>query len=81
MRAQYLRSKGFLVLVLDNMGSARRGLEFESVINRNMGDEEIKDQVLGLNWLISQGIADENRIGIYGRIASCASSMLPNMDI
>ena len=66
MRAQYLRSKGFLVLVLDNMGSARRGLEFESVINRNMGDEEIKDQVLGLNWLISQGIADENRIGIYG---------------
>ena len=29
MRLQYLRSLGFLVFVLDNRGSARRGLAFE----------------------------------------------------
>ena len=32
MRAQYLRSQGFLVFLLDNRGSARRGLAFEGAI-------------------------------------------------
>ncbi len=66
MRAQYLREKGFLVFVLDNRGSSRRGATFESVIKGNMGNLEVEDQEFGLNWLISQGLADKNRIGIYG---------------
>jgi dipeptidyl-peptidase-4 len=66
MRAQYLRSQGHLVFVLDNRGSARRGLEFESPVKCKMGRAEVEDQVDGVEWLIAQGLADKERIGIYG---------------
>jgi dipeptidyl-peptidase-4 len=66
MRAQYLCSLGFLVFKLDNRGSARRGLGFEGAIKHNMGNVEVKDQVDGVNWLIAQGLADPNHVGVYG---------------
>jgi dipeptidyl-peptidase-4 len=66
MRAQYLRSQGYLVFMLDNRGSARRGLVFEGQIRHNMGDLEVRDQVDGVNWLAAQGLADPKRVGIYG---------------
>jgi dipeptidyl-peptidase-4 len=66
MRAQFLRSLGFLVFVLDNRGSSRRGLAFEGAIQGNMGHLEVEDQVDGVNWLIHQGLADPDRVGIYG---------------
>ena len=66
MRAQYLRSLGFLVFVLDNRGSARRGLAFESVLKNNLGSAEVDDQVDGVRWLVGQGLADPERVGIYG---------------
>jgi len=66
MRAQHLRSRGFLVFVLDNRGSSRRGLAFEGVIKGRLGDVEIQDQVDGVNWLVEQGLADPQRVGIYG---------------
>jgi dipeptidyl-peptidase-4 len=47
MRAQYLRSLGFLVFVLDNRGSARRGLAFEGAIKGDAGHLEVDDQVDG----------------------------------
>ena len=58
MRAQYLRSLGFLVFVLDNRGSARRGLAFEGAIKHDMGHAEVDDQVDGVRWLVAQGLAD-----------------------
>ena len=66
MRAQYLRSLGFLVFVLDNRGSARRGLAFEGTIKWDMGHHEVEDQVDGVNWLVAQGLADPERVGVYG---------------
>ncbi|MCA9655204.1 MAG: S9 family peptidase [Myxococcales bacterium] len=66
MRAQYLRSLGFLVFKLDNRGSARRGLAFEGAIKHDMGNIEVQDQVDGVRWLVDQGIADPGRVGIYG---------------
>jgi len=66
MRAQYFRSQGYVVFVLDNRGSARRGFDFESKINRAMGTVEIEDQALGAKWLIQNKIADPERIGVYG---------------
>lgn len=66
MRAQYLRSMGFLVFKLDNRGSARRGLAFESAIKNDMGKLEVQDQVDGVRWLVAQGLADAARVGIYG---------------
>jgi len=66
MRAQYLRSLGYMVFVLDNRGSARRGLDFEGAIRHNLGDLEVRDQVDGVRWLVAQGLADPARVGIYG---------------
>ena len=63
---QYLSSQGFLVFVLDNRGSARRGLAFECAIRHNLGDFELKDQVDGVNWLVAQGLTDPKRVGVYG---------------
>ncbi|HOU14490.1 MAG TPA: S9 family peptidase [Anaerolineae bacterium] len=66
MHAQYLSSLGFLVLKVDNRGSARRGLAFEGALKHNMGDVEVQDQVDGVKWLVAQGLADPARVGIYG---------------
>lgn len=66
MRAQALRRMGFLVFVLDNRGSARRGLQFEGAIKHCMGGPEVDDQVDGVHWLVEQGLADPKRVGIYG---------------
>lgn len=66
MRAQYLATLGFLVFVLDNRGSARRGLAFESIIKHDLGHLEVEDQVDGVGWLVEQGLADPRRVGIYG---------------
>jgi dipeptidyl-peptidase-4 len=66
MRAQYLRSLGFLVFVLDNRGSSRRGLAFEGAVKSTMGHPEVDDQVDGVTWLIQEGLADPKRVAIYG---------------
>lgn len=66
MRAQYLARQGFLVFVLDNRGSARRGLAFERPIKHAMGHIEVDDQVDGVRWLVAQGLTDPARVGIYG---------------
>jgi dipeptidyl-peptidase 4 len=66
MRAQYLSRLGFLVFMLDNRGSARRGLAFEGRIKHDMGNLEVRDQVDGVFWLVAQGLADPDRVGIYG---------------
>jgi dipeptidyl-peptidase-4 len=66
LQLQYLRQLGFLIFRLDNRGSARRGMEFESAIHRRMGTIETEDQVDGVRWLIAQGLADPARIGVTG---------------
>ena len=66
MRPQWLRSLGYLVFMLDNRGSARRGLAFEGAIKHRMGSVEVDDQVDGVRWLVAQGLADPARVGVYG---------------
>ena len=66
LRAQMLAEYGFIVLKVDNRGSARRGLKFEAPISRHMGGIEVQDQVEGVRWLGTLGFADLSRVGIYG---------------
>jgi dipeptidyl-peptidase 4 len=66
MRAQYLRNLGYLVFVLDNRGSARRGLAFEGIVKHRLGYYEVEDQVDGVNWLVSHGFTDPSRVGMFG---------------
>src|SRR5712664_518507 len=66
LRAQMLAQQGFVVLKVDNRGSARRGLAFEAPIARRFGQMEIRDQVEAVRWLETLGFADISRVGIYG---------------
>ncbi|MCU7695486.1 S9 family peptidase [Haoranjiania flava] len=62
----YLAQKGFIVFTVDNRGSAHRGFKFESVIHRQNGQEEMKDQIKGVEYLQSLPYVDANRIGVSG---------------
>jgi dipeptidyl-peptidase-4 len=66
LRTHYLRGLGYLVFRLDNRGSARRGLAFESALQGRMGTIEVDDQVDGVQWLVAQGLADPARVGVIG---------------
>ena len=66
LRAQYLAQQGFVVLKVDNRGSAHRGLAFEATIARAMGQREIDDQVAGVRYLADRPYIDSERVGIYG---------------
>ena len=66
MRAQYLVQQGFVVLKVDNRGSAYRGLAFEAAISRRMGHIEVEDQVEGVRFLAERPYVDGTRVGICG---------------
>lgn len=66
MRAQYLAGLGFVVFVLDNRGSWRRGIHFEGAIKHHMITVEVEDQVDGVHYMVERGLADPKRVGIYG---------------
>jgi len=62
----YMATKGYIMFTLDNRGSSNRGLEFENCTFRNLGIEECKDQVKGVEYLKSLPYVDTNRIGVHG---------------
>ncbi|MCM3875555.1 MAG: S9 family peptidase, partial [Thermoanaerobaculia bacterium] len=62
----FLASKGFLVWTMDNRGSWGRGHAFETPIFRNMGAQELKDQLEGVAELKKKPFVDAARLGIWG---------------
>jgi len=62
----YMAQKGFVMLTLDNRGSANRGREFENVIHRRLGKYELADQMKGAERLKNLDYVDETRIGVHG---------------
>ena len=56
----------YIIFTLDNHGSASRGFDFESVIHRHVGDREMEDQLLGVDYLKSLPYVDGNRLAIHG---------------
>jgi len=64
LRTQYLCENGFVVIKVDNRGSNRRGLNFESQIFGNMGELEVADQAAGVKYAIDQGFANPNKVAI-----------------
>lgn len=62
----YMAQKGYIMFTLDNRGSANRGLEFENVIHRQCGQEEMKDQMKGIEYLKSLPFVDQDKIGVDG---------------
>ena len=66
LRAQYLAQQGYVVLKIDNRGSANRGLAFEAPIAGDLGRLEVDDQADGVRWLATRPYVDGERVGIYG---------------
>lgn len=62
----YMAQEGYVMLTLDNRGSANRGMEFESIIHRNLGVHELADQMKGVELLKSLDYIDTNRLGVHG---------------
>lgn len=62
----YMAQKGYIVFVLDNRGSDNRGLAFEQVTFRHLGQEETRDQMAGVAFLRSLPYVDTLRLGIHG---------------
>ena len=62
----YMAQKGYICFTVDNRGSENRGFEFESVIHRQLGKTEMRDQMEGVKYLKSLSYVDTNRIGVFG---------------
>lgn len=62
----YMAQKGYVMLTVDNRGSAARGRAFENVIHRQLGKHEMADQMQGIELLKSLGYVDSTRIGVHG---------------
>ena len=62
----YMAQKGYIMFTLDNRGSENRGFEFESIIHRQCGQVEMKDQMKGIEYLKSLAFVDKDRIGVHG---------------
>ena len=63
---QFYSREGYVVFRLDNRGSDNRGRKFEDVIYRRTGGPEVRDQLVGVDYLKSLPYVDETRIGIQG---------------
>ena len=59
----YMAQLGYVMLTVDSRGSDNRGLEFENCTFRQLGTEEMKDQVKGVEFLKS--------LGYVAKTASC----------
>jgi dipeptidyl aminopeptidase/acylaminoacyl peptidase len=71
---QMLAAAGYAVAAVNYRGSSGRGIGFTRAIYADWGHKEVVDIVGSADYLIKQGIVDENRMGIagwsYGGISS-----------
>ncbi|MCD4694890.1 MAG: S9 family peptidase [Bacteroidales bacterium] len=63
---QFLANRGYAVLQMNFRGSTGYGREFWEASFKKWGLEMQDDITDGTNWLIKRGIADPERIAIYG---------------
>ena len=62
----YMARRGYAIFTVDSRGSANRGHAFETVIHRNLGVNEMADQVKGVEFLKTKSFIDKDRIGVHG---------------
>ncbi len=80
----YLAEKGYIVFTLDNRGSHNRSSEFEQATHRNLGDKEMEDQLVGVDYLKSLAFVDADKMAIHGWSFGgfmTTSMMLRNPDV
>ena len=65
-QVQFLANRGYAVLQMNFRGSVGYGREFWEISFKQWGKTMQDDITDGVNWLINEGIADPDRIAIYG---------------
>ncbi|MBN1415403.1 MAG: S9 family peptidase [Bacteroidales bacterium] len=63
---QFLANRGYAVLQMNFRGSTGYGKNFVNISYKQWGRTMQDDITDGVKWLIEQGIADTNKIAIYG---------------
>ena len=61
-----MAQQGYILFILDNRGSERRGLAFEQATFRQLGQIEMQDQMQGVKFLQSLPYIDTSRLGVHG---------------
>ncbi len=65
-QAQMLANRGYAVLQVNYRGSTGFGKSFTHAAEREFAGKMHDDLIDAVEWLVSEGIADRGRIGIYG---------------
>lgn len=63
---QLMAQKGYMVFTVDSRGSGNRGSAFERATFRQLGTQEMADQLRGVEYLKSLPYVDQARMGIHG---------------
>ncbi|CAA7196100.1 S9 family peptidase [Chryseobacterium potabilaquae] len=63
---EYMAQHGYIIFTMDGRGSSNRGLKFEQAVFRNLGTNEMNDQMKGVEYLKSLPYVDAGRMGIHG---------------
>lgn len=63
---QMLAQKGYIVVSVDNRGTAGRGEEFKKCTYLQLGKYEVADQIEAAKYLGSLDYIDKERIGVFG---------------
>jgi len=64
--AQWFANRGYACLQVNFRGSTGYGKDFVNASDKEWGGKMHDDLVDGVNWAIEQGIADPDKIAIYG---------------
>lgn len=63
---QYMASKGYIIVSVDNRGSGGRGEEFKKMTYLQLGKYETQDYIEAAKYFGSKSYVNKNRIGIFG---------------
>jgi dipeptidyl aminopeptidase/acylaminoacyl peptidase len=65
-KSQVFAAKGMAVLQVNVRGSSGRGKDFHFLNIGQMGSNDVKDALAGVDYLIEKGLADPDRLGVHG---------------
>ncbi|MFC6267308.1 S9 family peptidase [Frigoriflavimonas asaccharolytica] len=63
---EYMAQRGYIIFTMDGRGSSNRGLKFEQAVHRNLGVNEMNDQMKGVEYLKSLPYVNSAKMGIHG---------------
>ncbi len=66
LERQVFATRGYVVLAINYRGSSGRGAEFTQSIFADWGNKEVADLLAAMDYAVSSGVADPERLGVGG---------------